>query len=424
LQPRVAQATSSTSSVRRAPCVRRGCASSRRAVAATAAAVVVAEEPVTKTPGGVLVITYDFLKQGGEELRRVIQEAYGPDGLGIIGVRDIPEYVERFDRLMPLISSLAALPEEELLKLEDAESSYSFGWSHGKESVEGGLLDTKKGSYYFNPTTNVPTEDPDLIKRFPSYCRPNIWPDAALPELEPASKSFGELVTRTGSLIAAECDTLVRQELGGTPAGAAPASLERIVNDGRGVKSRLLHFFPPTEEDIATATRAAAAGGQGEDYSSWCGWHLDHGSLTGITAPYFVDEASGKGVECPDRSAGLYIRTRNGRITHVDIDQYTLAFQVGETTHLRSGARLQATPHSVRAACTEASRGVAGNYYVQFMQPFWGEPMEVPEDYQAKAVEEFSGRWQKGDDFGTFTEKTLGEYYGKDEWCEVVAPNK
>lgn len=38
-------------------------------------------------------------------------------------------------------------------------------------------------------------------------------------------------------------------------------------------KARLLHYFP-----VEQGAQQAAAGQQDED---WCGWHLDHGALTG-----------------------------------------------------------------------------------------------------------------------------------------------
>lgn len=53
---------------------------------------------------------------------------------------------------------------------------YSFGWSHGKENLQG-KPDFSKGSYYNNPETNDPTDgDAELIERYPSFFHPNIWP--------------------------------------------------------------------------------------------------------------------------------------------------------------------------------------------------------------------------------------------------------
>lgn len=82
-----------------------------------------------------------------------IQRAYGPDGLGILAVSNVPEYEERRRALLPLARRLASLPEAELTKLEDPDSFYSVGWSHGKEVFQG-KPDLAKGSFYANPLHN------------------------------------------------------------------------------------------------------------------------------------------------------------------------------------------------------------------------------------------------------------------------------
>ncbi len=82
-----------------------------------------------------------------------IQRAYGPNGLGILAVSNVPDYEERRKALLPLARRLASLPEDELTKLEDPASFYSVGWSHGKEVFQG-KPDLAKGSFYANPLHN------------------------------------------------------------------------------------------------------------------------------------------------------------------------------------------------------------------------------------------------------------------------------
>lgn len=60
-----------------------------------------------------------------------VLQAYGPDGLGILTVANVPGYTERRTRLLTCISQLAALPPDVLAKYEDPQSAYSYGWSHG-----------------------------------------------------------------------------------------------------------------------------------------------------------------------------------------------------------------------------------------------------------------------------------------------------
>ena len=143
--------------------------------------------------------------------------------------------------------------------------------------------DTAKGSFYANPLTDAPTDDAALAARcvahpscssfrlyprrhhthatarmalrvrvrrtqlyipaadsvcgafrahrYPHYCRPNIWPAAALPELEGAVKTCGALIVQVGLLLAAHCDAYVVAR----GAGAAAGRLRRTIQESRCV---------------------------------------------------------------------------------------------------------------------------------------------------------------------------------------------
>lgn len=63
----------------------------------------------------------------------------------------MPGFPAARQRLLPLAAALAALPQAAKARLEDADSNYNVGWSHGKEALDGGKLDSRKGSFYANP---------------------------------------------------------------------------------------------------------------------------------------------------------------------------------------------------------------------------------------------------------------------------------
>ena len=86
------------------------------------------------------------------------------DGLGILAVKNVPGFVERREALIPLARQVAMLPDEEKAKIEDPESSYSVGWSHGKEKFIG-KPDYSKGSFYGNPLHDRVTDDEELIRQ-------------------------------------------------------------------------------------------------------------------------------------------------------------------------------------------------------------------------------------------------------------------
>ena len=100
------------------------------------------------------------------------------------------------------------------------------------------------------------------------------------------------------------------------------------------------------------------------DFSNWCGWHNDHGALTGLAQGMFFDD-SGSVVRCwsselaalciacqayqsarqlsnvPDETAGLYVRTRQGQIVKPSPPPNCMLFQIGEASQVLSGGWLQ-----------------------------------------------------------------------------------
>lgn len=237
--------------------------------------------------GDVVVLDYNDLVNG-KDLTDEIGRAYGFDGIGVLTVKNVPDFLAARERLLPLARTFADLPEEIKEKYVHAESYYSFGWSHGKEKLQGGP-DVSKGSYYNNPQYDRPYDDEEIIKKYSSFAHPNIWPTEDLPDLEPAFKSLGEIIVAVGKLVARQCDAYVKARC---PSYNLP--LEDVISTSKVCKARLLHYFPIDN---------AAAVGDDFDFSNWCGWHNDHGSLTGLTSAMFMD-SNGQKVDNTDASAG------------------------------------------------------------------------------------------------------------------------
>ena len=117
-------------------------------------------------------------------------------------------------------------------------------------------------------------------------------------------------------------------------------------------------------------TESSAASSNEEDiFSSWCGWHNDHGSLTGLVSAMYLDD-SGSAVANSDPDAGLYIRSRSSELIKVGIPEDHIAFQIGETAQIHSGGILQATPHAVRGTSIP---GISRETFAVFMEPMWDE---------------------------------------------------
>jgi len=198
----------------------------------------------------------------GVDLTDKIEEAYGPEGLGLLTVSNVPQVVEFRETLLPLADKFAHLPEDIKEKCVHEKSNYSFGWSHGKEKFNG-KTDVLKGSFYANPEVDVPVEDKEIQEKYPFYCTPNIWPKEDLPELETAFKNMGQLIVRVGLMIAKQCDLYVQKKC----STYEPNKLYNIISQSKNTKSRLLYYFPRAEEDKSNNEDV-------ETDDGWCGLHL------------------------------------------------------------------------------------------------------------------------------------------------------
>lgn len=356
------------------------------------------------------VVAYNELVAKAD-LSAIIDEAFGYDGMGILVVSGVPELNAKRSSLLPLAFEFANLPDDIKSKYELPKAFYSLGWSHGKEHLHG-KPDYAKGSYYNNPEINNPTNgDQKLIAKFPSFYHPNVWP-TELPELEKAFVTLGQLIVDTGILIAHQCDKLIESRCPGYEKG----KLHRIISTGKCSKARLLHYFMLSEEQIAAQKEAASL----EDSFAWCGWHNDHGALTGLVQAMFTN-SNGVEVPNPDPDAGLYIKNRRGEILKANIPSGHLVYQIGETSQILSGGTLKATPHAVRGPQVT---GVNRETMAVFMQPLPEERMTVPKDNDLndpneaaktenlpKGVPSLLSRWDNNMSYSDFTQATFKAYY-------------
>ncbi|WCJ29741.1 2-oxoglutarate (2OG) and Fe(II)-dependent oxygenase superfamily protein [Euphorbia peplus] len=343
-----------------------------------------------------VTIPYLHLQDKNADLSFKIEQGFGPNGLGILSVTDVPGFSTLRQNLLHLSPRLASIPEDKKKELEDPNSRYNFGWSHGKEQLESGKPDIYKGSFYANPVLDVPTTDAKIIQRYPHYCRSNIWPGETLPDLEVAFKELGKLVIEVGLMLAYHCDQYVSKGMKQNQ----NEGLEQVILRSRCHKGRLLYYFPAKQHNCIQDDDS--------DVSSWCGWHTDHGSLTGLTCAMF--KRDGVEIPCPDSAAGLYIKTRTDQIVKVVFGEDEIAYQIGETTEILSRGYLCATPHCVRAPKGDDASGVDRSTFALFMQPDWDEMLSFPDDMHIHKELMLANSSLK---FGEYTELLLNKYYYK-----------
>ena len=360
------------------------------------------------------VITLDYNDLINDvNLSAQIEEAYGYNGIGLLTVKNVPTLQEKRASLLPIGAKLALLPSDTLEKYVHEESKYSFGWSHGKEKLEG-VPDESKGSFYANPQFNRPVDDEALIAKHPAFYHPNIWPTEEVPELEEHFMNLGKLIVDVGKLVAKQVDRYIASKCTTYEAN----KLFRIIDTSKCCKARLLHYFARNAEDIKKMENTKVE--DKDTFSSWCGWHNDHGSLTGLVSALFLDETL-EPVKNSDPVSGLYARSRSSELIKVNIPVDHIAYQIGECHQVHSGGIVQATPHAVRGS---SMPGVCRDTFAVFMEPDYDEAMTIPDGIDLdnaqsqtaisnlpSGISPIMKRWKSGMDFSNFTDATLNSYY-------------
>ncbi|KAI1855666.1 hypothetical protein JX266_000531 [Neoarthrinium moseri] len=326
-----------------------------------------------------VVVSLHDLKSGAISFE-TLQEAFGPDSLGILVVKDVPqEFASLRRKLLSYASYMGNLNEEDFDKFTNEAAKYLVGWSKGREQLKNGGADDLKGSFYANcafyvdPTREAATPtELFTLKDFPEYLAPNSWPPKEmLPGFRPTLEELCTVIIDTAVLVARACDRFAEKEIPGYP----KSYLETVVKTSSTTKARLLHYYPMTEEIMA----------RGGEEDNWCAVHKDHGCLTGLTSAMFIDEekinakvpAFGDKVpeslptleelpQSPDPQAGLWIKSRKGHPVQVKIPRDCIAFQTGEALERITRGKFKAVEHSVRGAY---AKGVARNTLAVFTQP-------------------------------------------------------
>ena len=354
-----------------------------------------------------------------EKLMQALEEAFGPNGSGIIGIANVPGFVEAKNDLLPLAHRLANLPPKELESLEDPASLYNAGWSHGKEQLKKDQPDWAKGSFYFNPIVDVPGT-PEDREKYPVSYPINKWPDpktSSLPELEPAAKKIGQLMRDVAVDLSVHIDTFAHSK---NPSYNRN-TLSDALADTIKVKGRLLYYFPLPSQQQNDDEESTPNQSPVED--SWIGWHNDSGFLTALAGDLYIDPTTGQPLTTPPADAGLYVMNRSDhQVVKVEIPPNCMAIQMGECTQILTGGSVVATPHCVRGAPNIARASLAC-----FIDTPPQYPLSVPSGLDRESVirqqqeqnsnsqnriPSLESRWtENGMTFGYFLQQTFQMYY-------------
>mmetsp|Transcript_3939 Transcript_3939/g.7577 ORF Transcript_3939/g.7577 Transcript_3939/m.7577 type:complete len:387 (+) Transcript_3939:109-1269(+) len=356
------------------------------------------------------------------ELLSKLEHALGPNGIGLVAIRNVPDFVETKQSFLPEAHKLVNLPTDYLEKeLTDASSLYNAGWSHGKEKL-GDKPDTAKGSFYYNPVTDVPGTPQDRHK-YPYSYPSNKWPSAEkLPEFREKAMRMGMLLKQATVELAKHIDALAARKCPDYP----NQFLYLKMKDTDKVKARLLYYFPLSTSNETQDGEANNNDNEEEEQDtqtasedSWIGWHNDSGFLTALGGDMYVNHTTGEAMDCPDPAAGLYVSDRNQQARQILLPADCLAVQIGECTQIVTAGTVRATPHCVRGAVAKDVARISLPCFVDTppYQPLSLPPNATREQVLASAanstkVPPLGPRWT-GDDmtFGEFLQKTFQLYY-------------
>lgn len=323
-----------------------------------------------------------------------INDAYGVDGLGAIIIQNVPDHFNKKFKLLNQTKELVSLPKQDLDKLEKPDINYGIGWSFGKEKFKG-KPDFLKGSFY----AQLPIYN-DLVNKKESPT-PNVWP-SKLPNLQPALYEVGNQI-REVSLMLYDCiDAHINKLLPGYN-----LTFKDIVKQSNHNVGRLLHYFERGNNKISKD-------------DNWCGWHNDHGALTGLVSALFFNK---KGQLVNDsiklEKSGLWIQSRKGEYFKVSYGKNDIAYQIGETYQILSGGRLYATPHAV-IIDEDCPSDVHRSTFALFMEPEMNFKLNIPKGSDLKdittadiyPVPKIQDRFNRdGMSFKEFNDKTIEAFH-------------
>ena len=374
-----------------------------------------------------VIIDYEDVASSTVDLSPHLERAFGgsqngtsSSPLGIIAIRNIPNFINAKQRLLPLAHTLAHLEPEYLEKhLSDPKSFYNAGWSHGKEKL-GDKADFAKASYYFNPLSDKPGTDIER-EQYPASYPCNKWPnEEEVPQLkgfQDAAKDLGEIMHKVVVLLAKHIDSMAERNVN----GYTKDLLYNAMVKTEKAKGRLLYYYPllPLGEE-----KKSEDNDLDEKEDNWIGWHNDSGFLTSLAGDMYVDDKTGKPLPQSevDPQAGLYVTDQSGASIRVVVPQDCMAIQIGECVQILTGGLVRATPHCVRGVRNSSSVKVARISHPCFIDSKPTFPLTMPEGCSREdvvsggsgegKVPPLGERWsENGQTFGDFLHRSFEKYY-------------
>jgi isopenicillin N synthase-like dioxygenase len=320
----------------------------------------------------VIKIDYSKLIDPNSNLNDEIEQAFGRQGLGLIIIKNIPNFSETREKILRKGFELAQLNEEDLKKLEKPEAKYMVGWSKGKAYTENDF-EYLTGAFYGRTQTDRPKYNDSEFEEIYK----NVWPE------EEKIKDFKNSYIEMGTLMLNVQINMLRH-LDNYLKEVIPQYRKGLMHDSFSKDydciSRLLNYYPAStlDKDLIKS--------KGEKIKkNLCGWHRDFGILTGLTHPKYFNKNTGK--EISGIKSGILVRDRNNEIHDVKFEENEMALQTGDASFILSGGNIIAAPHAVKdieGMPEDAFRTT----FINFFDPPFDYKLYLPENTTEKEIYE------------------------------------
>lgn len=325
----------------------------------------------------IIKVDYNKIMSKETNLNEEIHNAFGRDGLGLLVIKNIPNYPEKREKILKKGLDLSQLSEEKLLALEKPKANYHVGWGKGKSYTEN---DYEYLCSHFYSRSTVDglkcKDDPELEENYK-----NIWPkENDVPGFKNSFIEMGTLMTNVQINMLPHLDKYLQKVF----MGYSGSTFTSFSHSHDSV-SRLIIYHPSNSlpKEVLQSSKGESA------KKNWAGWHRDFGLLTVLTHPMYFTFNEKNNNLCKIGSnkikSGLLVEDRKNKIHDIVFSEDEVALQTGDASFILSGGNLIATPHAVKI-----TSGIPENVYrvtmVNFFEPHYDYIMNLPENTTQREI--------------------------------------
>lgn len=348
----------------------------------------------------IVKIDYSDLSEKND-ISQQISDAFGPSGLGLIVIKNIPKYVECREKILKAGFEMTKIDENYLKSLEKPETNFSLGYGKAK-SYFGDQWESLTSYFYARPTRDSIIHSNQKTKE--TYT--NIWPDEKY-----VGSEFKTNYTNIGKLIT-DCQLKLLKHLDKYTKQIYPEIEENFLcntfSETNDVVSRLIMYLPANQYDSKK---------YGEDSrDNWCGWHRDFGLLTGLTHAMYYK----KNGETVSVKSGLIVKDRQKILHDITFEEDEIIIQAGDISFIVTGGSIISTPHCVKIT-NDIPDDVYRITFVNFFEPAYEQMIDIPRGFNKEKLYEkdplgmsyMISKWEEPCTYEKFINNSFSNYYVK-----------